>query len=73
MRFCPYKIPILVRAELSFTGMLYTSCIGNSNLDSDKAFLVQISNSSPGEFPLNFVLQEAFPSWRTVQLPQPKT
>ena len=46
--------------------MLYTSYYGNPHLDSDKAFLVQISNSAPGGFPLNFVLQEAIPSWETI-------
>lgn len=46
--------------------MLYTSYYGNPHLDPDKAFLVRISNSAPGEFPLNFVLQEAIPSWETI-------
>lgn len=46
--------------------MLYTSYYGNPHLDSDKAFLVRISNSAPGGFPLNFVFQEAIPSWETI-------
>lgn len=46
--------------------MLYTSYYGNPHLDPDKAFLVRISNSAPREFPLNFVLQEAIPSWETI-------
>lgn len=46
--------------------MLYTSYYGNPHLDPDKAFLVRISNSAPGGFPLNFVFQEAIPSWETI-------
>lgn len=46
--------------------MLYTSYYGNPHLDPDKAFLVRISNSAPGEFPLNFTFQEAIPSWETI-------
>ena len=46
--------------------MFYTSYYGNPHLDPDKAFLVHISNSTPGEFPLNFVFQEAIPSWETI-------
>ena len=49
--------------------MLYTSYYGNPHLDPDKTFLVRISNSAPGEFPLNFVLQEAIPAWETIVSP----
>lgn len=46
--------------------MLYTSYYGNPHLDPDKVFLVRISNSAPGEFPLNFTFQEAIPAWETI-------
>lgn len=49
--------------------MLYTSYYGNPHLDPNKVFLVRISNSAPGEFPLNFVLQEAIPAWETIVSP----
>lgn len=49
--------------------MLYTSYYANPHLDPGKAFLVRISNTTPGEFPLNFVLQEAIPSWETIVSP----
>ncbi len=46
--------------------MLYTSYYGNPFLDPSKTFLVRISNSAPGEYPINWILQEAIPFWETI-------
>lgn len=45
---------------------LYTSYYGNPQLDPNRHYLVRISNTAPGEFPLNYILQEAIPFWETI-------
>ena len=46
--------------------MLLTSYYGNPYLDPNRQFLVRISNTAPDGFPLNYVFQDAVPTWETI-------
>lgn len=52
--------------------MFYTSYYGNQHFDQDKVFFVQVSNSAPAGFPVNYILKEVIPSWKDIVEPYKK-
>lgn len=45
---------------------LHTSYYGNPFLDRNKIYSVRISNTAPGGYPIDHILQEVIPFWDTI-------